>query len=98
VFLMVGTVLGMLGATLGMTVGVLFILNIGAIEAFINLFMDGGKVFDAETYGLAHLPAILDWGDVFRTGLYALGMSAGVSLIPAWWASRQDPVSALRFE
>jgi lipoprotein-releasing system permease protein len=59
-----------------MTVGVLFILNIGAIEAFINLFMDGGKVFDAETYGLAHLPAILDWGDVFSTGLYALGMSA----------------------
>ena len=98
VFLMVGTVLGTLGALLGMTVGVLFILNIGAIEAFINLFMDGGKVFDAETYGLAHLPAILDWGDVFSTGLYALGMSAGVSLIPAWWASRQDPVSALRFE
>jgi lipoprotein-releasing system permease protein len=25
-------------------------------------------------------------------------MSAFVSLIPAWWASRQDPVSALRFE
>ena len=98
VFLMVGTVLGTMGAALGMTVGVLFILNIGAIEAFINLFMDGGKVFDAETYGLAHLPAILDWGDVFSTGLYALGMSAGVSLIPAWWASRQDPVSALRFE
>lgn len=98
VFLMVGTVLGMLGAMLGMAVGVLFIVNIGAIESFINLFMGGGKVFDAETYGLAHLPAVLDWGDVFRTGLYALAMSAGVSIIPAWWASRQDPVSALRFE
>ena len=60
--------------------------------------MDGQKVFDAETYGLSHLPAILDWGDVFSTGLYALLMSAGVSIIPAWWASRQDPVSALRFE
>lgn len=98
VFLMVGTVLGMLGAMLGMAVGVLFIVNISAIESFINLFMGGGKVFDAETYGLAHLPAVLDWGDVFRTGLYALAMSAGVSIIPAWWASRQDPVSALRFE
>ncbi|MCA8897176.1 MAG: ABC transporter permease [Hyphomonas sp.] len=98
VFLMVGTVLGTLGAALGMLVGVLFVLNIGAVEAFINFFMDGQKVFDAETYGLSHLPAILDWGDVFSTGLYALLMSAGVSIIPAWWASRQDPVSALRFE
>ena len=97
VFLMVGTVLGMLGALLGMAVGVLFVMNIGAVEAFINFFIDG-KVFDPETYGLAHLPAILDWADVFSTGLYALLMSAGVSIIPAWWASRQDPVSALRFE
>ncbi|MEZ5955270.1 MAG: ABC transporter permease [Hyphomonas sp.] len=97
VFLMVGTVLGTLGALLGMAVGVLFVMNIGAVEAFINFFIDG-KVFDAETYGLAHLPAILDWWDVFSTGLYALLMSAGVSIIPAWWASRQDPVGALRFE
>ncbi|MCA8899616.1 MAG: lipoprotein-releasing ABC transporter permease subunit [Hyphomonas sp.] len=97
VFLMVGTVLGTLGALLGMGVGVLFILNIGAIEAFINFFIDG-KVFDAETYGLDHLPAVLDWWDVISTGAYALLMSMAVSIIPAWWASRQDPVSALRFE
>lgn len=97
VFLLVGTVLGMMGAILGIIVGVLVVKNIGAVEAFINLFVPG-EVFDAEVYGLEGLPAILDWGEVVRTGLYALGMSMLVSIIPAWWASRQDPVSALRFE
>ncbi len=97
VFLMVGTILGMLGALIGMTVGVLFILNIGPIESLINLAIDG-EVFPAEQYGLDHLPAILDWQEVVNTGVYALVMSMVVSLIPAWWASRQDPVSALRFE
>ena len=97
VFLLVGTILGTLGAVLGMAVGILVVTNIDAVEAFINLFVPG-EVFDAEVYGLEGLPAILDWGEVIRTGLYALGMSMLVSIIPAWWASRQDPVSALRFE
>ena len=97
VFLLVGTILGTLGALLGTIFGVLVVMNIGAVEAFINLFVPG-EVFDAEVYGLEGLPAILDWGEVIRTALYALGMSMFVSIIPAWWASRQDPVSALRFE
>jgi lipoprotein-releasing system permease protein len=97
VFMMVGTVLGSLGALLGVAVGVLFVINIGAIESFINLFV-GGDVFDAETYGLSKLPAILDWAEVGRTALYAILMSALVSIIPARWAARQEPVDALRFE
>lgn len=97
VFLMVGTALGSLGALLGMIVGVLFIINIGPIEALINLAIDG-EVFPAEQYGLDHLPAILDWGDVLSTGAYALLMSMFVSMLPSMWASSQDPVKALRFE
>ncbi|MDP1557085.1 MAG: ABC transporter permease [Hyphomonas sp.] len=97
VFLMVGTALGTAGALLGMIVGILFILNIGPIEGLINLAIDG-EVFPAEQYGLDHLPAILDWGEVFSTGAYALFMSMFVSMIPAIWASSQDPVKALRFE
>lgn len=97
VFLMVGTVLGCLGALLGMLVGVVFILNIGPIEALINLAIDG-EVFPAEQYGLDHLPAVLDWAEVFSTGAYAVLMSMLVSLVPAVWASSQDPVKALRFE
>jgi lipoprotein-releasing system permease protein len=95
--MMVGTVLGSLGALLGALAGVLFVLNIGAIESFIN-FLIPGEVFDPETYMLARLPAVLDWGDVIRTSLYAVGMSALVSIMPARWAARQDPVAALRFE
>lgn len=97
VFLMVGTALGSLGALLGMVVGVLFIVNIGPIEALVNMAIDG-EVFPAEQYGLDHLPAVLDWGEVMSTGAYALFMSMFVSMIPAIWASAQDPVKALRFE
>jgi lipoprotein-releasing system permease protein len=97
VFLMVGTILGSLGAILGMVVGVLFIVNIGAVEAFMS-FVIGREVFPAEQYQLEGLPAVLDWREIFGTGAFALLTSMFVSLIPALWASSQDPVKALRFE
>jgi lipoprotein-releasing system permease protein len=97
VFIMVGAILGVAGAIIGIVIGVLFVQNIGAVEAFINFFV-GGDIFDAEVYQLDRLPAILDWNEVGRTAAYAIGLSTLVSILPARWAARQDPVAALRFE
>ena len=99
VFVMVGAVLGVTGALVGFLLGVLIVQNIGAVEAFLNLVIPGdGEIFDAETYGLDGLPAILDWGEVLFTTGWAVAMSIIVTFWPAWRAAQMDPVEALRFE
>lgn len=97
VFIMVGAVLGVAGALFGFLFGVIVVLNIGAVEAFINTMIDG-EVFDAKTYGLDGLPAVLDWGEVLFTTGWAVAMSVVVTFWPAWRAAQMDPVEALRFE
>lgn len=97
VFMMVGTCLGTAGALLGVLVGVLVVWNIGPIQDLIN-GLSGANVFDAETYKIYRLPAILSWKEVFMSAGFAIVASILVSIIPAWWASRLDPVEALRFE
>jgi lipoprotein-releasing system permease protein len=46
----------------------------------------------------SQIPAQLDWSEVAYTVAVALGLSFFFSIIPAWRASRIDPVEALRYE
>ena len=97
IFIMIGAILGLTGALIGLAFGVLIVLNIGLVEGFLSTVL-GRDVFDAEVYGLDGLPAELDWGEAVFTTLWAMGMSILVTIWPAWNAARLDPVDALRFE
>jgi lipoprotein-releasing system permease protein len=44
------------------------------------------------------LPAEIDYGEVARVVLMALGLSFGATIYPAWRAAKLDPVEALRYE
>ncbi|MEO1101366.1 MAG: lipoprotein-releasing ABC transporter permease subunit [Pseudomonadota bacterium] len=101
VFLMVGATLGMAGALTGLVLGLLTVLNIGAVEAFLNTVVGlfgGGRIFDADVYGLEGLPADLDVGMAIFATVWAIAMSVVVTVWPAWRAADLDPVEALRFE
>ena len=96
-FIMIGAILGLTGALIGLALGVLIVLNIDTVEAALSFVM-GREIFAADVYGLDGLPAELDWGEAFFTTLWAMSMSILVTIWPAWNAARLDPVDALRFE
>ena len=97
VFLMSGASLGALGTLTGLILGVLFCEFIGPIQGFLE-FVFQTNLFDAEVYGLDHLPARIDYAEVGFVAFWGFLVSVVVTLIPAWFAARVDPVEALRYE
>lgn len=97
VFFVAGAAIGVAGTVTGLTLGLLFCLNIGAIQHFLEWLFQT-QLFNAEVYMLDAVPALVDPVDVFWVALWSLFMSCVASLLPSWRAARMDPVEALRYE
>jgi lipoprotein-releasing system permease protein len=97
IFFMSGASVGVAGTFAGLVLGVLFCLNIQAIQDFLSSVL-GINLFPADVYSLSGLPAKVEWGEVATVTGWALLMSFLATLPPAWRASRLDPVEALRYE
>ena len=97
IFFMSGAAIGVLGTIAGLLLGILFCAYIKEIQSFVE-WATGSDVFNADVYFLAHIPAKIDWGEVGVVTFWSLGMSFFATLLPAWRASKLDPVEALRYE
>jgi lipoprotein-releasing system permease protein len=97
IFFMAGSLIGVLGAMTGLVLGVVVCLNIEVIQQVVER-ITGTQVFNPEVYFLSHVPAKIEWSEVGLVTAWALFMSFVVTLLPAWLASRLDPVEALRYE
>jgi len=96
VFLVQGTLIGILGTVAGIIGGVLLASNIDVVVPFIENFT--GPVLDPEVYYIDKMPSDLRSFDVFKIGLMAFVLSVLATLYPAWRASRTDPAEALAYE
>lgn len=97
IFLIAGSLVGILGTLVGLVLGILFCLNIGAIQAFIEIFT--GPLFPPGVYGIeGGIPVKIVWGEVMFVALCGFLISAIATFFPALGASRTDPVEALRYE
>lgn len=97
VFLMAGGLLGTCGTVAGVVASIIFVLNIGSVQAALE-FVTGTSVFDASVYQLSRVPASIDPVDVIGVSAFAILMSFLASLLPANSAANLDPVEALRYE
>jgi lipoprotein-releasing system permease protein len=97
VFFMASASLGVIGLSLGLVLGILFCLNIGPIQNFIEM-TTGFDPFPGTVYSLETLPARVEWGEVAMISFFTILVTFSSTLAAAWWASRLDPVEALRYE
>jgi lipoprotein-releasing system permease protein len=97
IFFLSGASIGVIGTIFGLILGVAFADNIESIRQALQ-HLTGTELFSAEIYFLSQLPAEIDWSEVTRVVLMALGLSFGATIYPAWRAAKLDPVEALRYE
>ena len=97
IFMVQGTVIGVVGTLLGGVLGVITALNVDTIIPALENFFNT-ELFPVDVYVITDFPAQMRWADVSRIILAALTMSFFATLYPAWKASRVRPAEALRYE
>lgn len=97
VFFMASASVGVIGLAVGLLVGVGFCIFIQPIQDFISM-LTGFDIFPGTVYSLESLPAKIEWMEVLIISVFTIALTFGATALTAWWASRLDPVEALRYE
>jgi lipoprotein-releasing system permease protein len=97
IFVVQGTLVGVLGTLLGVGFGVLVALNVDVIVPFIERLF-GLHFLSKDIYFISEIPSQLRWADVAWSGGVSILLAFVATLYPSWSASRLHPADALRYE
>ncbi len=97
IFFLNGAFIGFVGTIVGLVLGLFIATHIEGLRQIVQAITHTDP-FSAEVYFLTRMPSVVDWYDVTRIIVMALGLSFLATLYPSWRAAKLDPVEALRYE
>ncbi|MEW6293889.1 MAG: lipoprotein-releasing ABC transporter permease subunit, partial [Pseudomonadota bacterium] len=97
IFIIQGTLIGVIGLALGIAGGVALALNVETVVPFLE------RVFSIQflakdVYYISDLPSDLHWSDVRIIASSSFVLTVLATLYPSWRAARVNPAEALRYE
>ena len=97
IFMIQGTLIGVIGTLIGVVTGVVTALNVETIVPAIERALHV-QFLDKTVYYISDLPSDLQSGDVITVAAIALLLALAATIYPSWRAARVNPAEALRYE
>ena len=97
IFFICGSLIGVVGTILGITIGMLFVTYINEIQWLVE-YIIGSSVWNEEIRFLTQVPAKLRIEDVVFALVVSLSISFIITIFPARKAANLDPAEALKYE
>jgi lipoprotein-releasing system permease protein len=97
IFIIQGTLIGVIGLALGIAGGVALALNVETVVPFLERVF-GIQFLAKDVYYISDLPSDLHWSDVWIIAVTSFALTVLATLYPSWRAARVNPAEALRYE
>ena len=97
IFMIQGTVIGVIGIFLGIISGVWLASNIETLVPALESML-GYKFLSPDVYYISDLPSDMHWNDVIHIGVISFVLCLLATIYPALRAANTLPAEALRYE
>lgn len=97
IFLVQGSLIGIVGTALGVGFGMLIAYNIGVIVPFIERLL-GVHFLPQQIYFISELPSSPQMSDIVTIAITSLVLSLLATLYPSWRAASLQPAQVLRHD
>jgi lipoprotein-releasing system permease protein len=97
IFIIQGTLIGVIGLAMGVAGGVALALNVETVVPFLERIF-GIQFLAKDVYYISDLPSDLHWSDVWIIAVTSFVLTVLATIYPSWRAARTQPAEALRYE